>query len=146
MNLLPLLVLVFIAIPLVELYVLIQVGAVIGVLPTIGLCVFTAVAGAALIRHQGVSTLMRVRASMDRGELPANELIEGVLLLVAGASLLTPGFVTDCIGFILLIPPVRRGIARRFIESRSVRVGPGGGRGPHRPDDVIEGEFRRLDD
>jgi UPF0716 protein FxsA len=138
-------VLAFIAVPLVELYVLIQVGSVIGALPTISLCVLSAVAGAALIRHQGLVTLMRVRTSLDRGELPAVELVEGVLLLIAGAMLLTPGFLTDIVGFVLLVPPVRRALAVRFIASRSVRMAPDGRPAAGSPG-VIEGEFRRLDE
>lgn len=147
MNLLPLLLFAFISIPLIELYVLIQVGSVIGALSTIALCILSALTGAALVRVQGFSTLLRVRASLERGELPAATLVEGMLLVVAGLLLITPGFVTDAVGFVLLVPNWRRRIARRFIESRSVHFHPGAGAGRRQPDDrIIEGEFRRLDD
>ena len=98
----------FVGAPLIELYFLIQVGSVIGALPTILLTLFTAILGGALVRMQGLSTAMRVRESMARGEVPAIEMVEGVVLLTCGVMLLLPGFVTDVIGFICLIPPVRR--------------------------------------
>ena len=106
MNILHVLLLLFIAIPLAEIYVLLQVGGVVGAVPTIGLVVLTAVAGAALVRAQGFSTIQHVRRSMDAGEIPAVALMEGIVLLVAGALLLTPGFLTDAIGFCCLVPPL----------------------------------------
>ena len=106
----PMLLVLIIAIPLIEIYLLIQIGSLIGVLPTILLVVLTAVLGAALLRQQGLATLRRLRASLDRGELPAIEILEGVSLLVGGALLLTPGFFTDMIGFLLLLSASRRAI------------------------------------
>ena len=137
----------FVAAPLAEIYVLIRVGSEIGALNTIALCILTAVLGATLIRIQGVSTLMRIRAGLDRGELPAVDMLAGAQLVVAGGLLLTPGFVTDSFGFVLLVPAVRHAIALRVIERNSVRVhaARGGPAGPRKPE-VIEGEFRRLDD
>ena len=142
-----LLLLLFVAAPLDEIYVLISVGSEIGALNTIALCVLTAVLGATLIRIQGVSTLLRIRAALDRGELPAVEMLEGAQLVIAGGLLLTPGFVTDSVGFLLLVPAVRHAIALYVVERHMVRVA-GAGRGPGNPrrPDVIEGEFRRLDD
>ncbi|NCF82513.1 MAG: FxsA family protein, partial [Proteobacteria bacterium] len=93
-----LLLLLFFTVPLVEIYVLLEVGGAIGVLPTIAMVVLTAVIGAGLIRAQGLATLGRVQQQLERGELPAVGIIEAALLLVAGALLLTPGFVTDTIG------------------------------------------------
>lgn len=141
------LLLAFFTVPLVEIYVLLEVGGVIGALPTIALVVFTAVLGATLIRAQGVSTLMRAHQSLDRGVVPAVELLEGAFLLVAGALLLTPGFVTDTIGFLCLVPPLRRHLIEAFLRNRlaaGMAAGdpPGTGSGPH----VIEGEFRHEDD
>lgn len=143
-----LLFLAFLLVPLAEIYVLIQVGGLIGALPTVALVVFTAVLGATLIRSQGLSTLARMRAAADRGEVPAVEIMEGVCLLVAGAMLLTPGFVTDSLGFVLLVPPLRRSIIlalleRGVIQGRSGRTAaPGERPGPGR---VIDGEYRRED-
>ena len=136
----------FFTIPLVEIYVLLEVGGIIGALPTIGLVVLTAVIGAGLIRAQGISTLGRVQQELDRGELPAVSIIEGALLLVAGALLLTPGFVTDSIGFLILVPRLRRwaveGFVRKRLAATGGAAGPGGAAGHH----VIEGEYRREDD
>ena len=143
MRVLHLLLLLFVAVPLVEIWLLLEVGGVIGAVPTIGLVVLTAVVGAALVRAQGFSTIMQVRRSMEAGEIPAVAIIEGIFLLVAGALLLTPGFVTDAIGFGCLVPPLRRTLILRFIEVRVVR--------PHHPGptprqgQVFEGEFKRED-
>ncbi|RMD70191.1 MAG: FxsA family protein [Gammaproteobacteria bacterium] len=98
----------FIILPLIEIFLFIKVGGVIGALPTVLLVVATAVAGIALLRHQGLSTLRRAQRELERGEMPALSLLEGAALLVAGVLLLTPGFLTDTLGFLLLIPPLRR--------------------------------------
>ncbi len=135
---------IFLVIPIIEIYLLIKVGAVIGALPTVFLVVFTAVLGAYLLRVQGFSTLRRGQAALAHGEIPAIELMEGMVLLVAGALLLTPGFFTDTLGFLALVPPIRRAAILWFLRHADVvrysRPGSyGGGAGP----DVIEGEYRR---
>ena len=94
----------FIAVPIVEMLVLIEVGQQIGALWTIALVLLTAFIGINLLRHQGLATLSRANWRIKSGELPAQEILEGILLAVGGALLLTPGFVTDTIGFLLLIP------------------------------------------
>lgn len=132
----------FVSIPLVELYLLIKVGSVIGALPTIALALFTAALGAALVRAQGISVLLRVRAMLERGETPAFELIDGAVLLLAGFALLLPGFFTDTVGFLLLIPPLRHALIRRYVELIPVPPDAAGRPGGQR---VIEGEFRRDD-
>ncbi len=138
-----LLLLLFFTVPLVEIYVLLEVGGMIGVLPTIVLVVLTAVMGAGLIRAQGIATLGRVQQQLERGELPAVGIIEAALLLVAGALMLTPGFVTDTIGFLILVPPLRRWAIQSFLARR---MAPAGGQGGARQRGAIEGEFRREDD
>ena len=143
MRVLHLLFLLFIVVPLVEIYLLLEVGGIIGAVPTIGLVVLTAVAGAALVRAQGFSTIRQVRRSMEAGEIPAVAIVEGIFLLVAGALLLTPGFLTDAVGFGCLIPPLRRGLIMRFIETRVIH--PHHPAAPRRHGDVIEGEFERED-
>ena len=120
-----LLFLAFLLIPIAEIYVLIQVGSVIGAFSTIALIIFTAVLGSVLIRAQGLSTLARVQNSMQRGEVPAVELMEGMCLLVAGALLLTPGFVTDSFGFILLVPALRRAMILALLERGVLRAATG---------------------
>ena len=142
----------FLLVPVAEIWVLIEVGSVIGALPTVGLVVLTAVVGAGLIRAQGLATLERARAAADRGEVPAMELLDGVCLLVAGAFLLTPGFVTDSLGFLLLVPALRRSLFVALVERGMLQVAARGprrtGRGPQeRPGGgrIIDGEFRRED-
>jgi UPF0716 protein FxsA len=139
---------VFVGAPLVELYLLIEVGSVIGALPTILLSVFTAILGGALVRWQGFSVLFRAQSAMAREEVPAIELMEGALLLLVGLALLLPGFITDAIGFLLLIPPLRQALIVRWLKTRG-DLRPAGG-GPPRPpeqrsDRVIEGDWRRED-
>lgn len=151
--------LLFLSIPILEIYLLIQVGESIGALPTIFMVVFTAVLGVALLRWQGLVTLTRVQTAMARGELPAVAMIEGMFLLVAGALLLTPGFFTDGIGFVLLVPPIRQFLARSLIMRGVLQAGKGFRAGgfsagttydappgkTHEPK-VIEGEYERRDD
>jgi UPF0716 protein FxsA len=141
-----LLLLLFFTIPLVEIYVLLEVGGAIGVLPTIAMVVLTAVIGAGLIRAQGLATLGRVQQQLERGELPAVGIIEAALLLVAGALLLTPGFVTDTIGFLILVPPLRRWAIESFLARRIVAGGMARGQHGAGKPGAIEGEFRREDD
>ena len=144
MRFLHLLLLLFIAVPLVEIYLLLQVGGAIGAVPTIGLVVLTAAVGAVLVRAQGFSTILEVRRRLDAGEVPAVAIFEGMFLLLAGALLLTPGFVTDAVGFGCLIPPFRRALILRFIETRVIRSHHVAGSAPRRGH-VFEGEFKRED-
>jgi UPF0716 protein FxsA len=99
--------LLFLVVPFVELFVLIQVGQAIGALPTIGLLVVVSIAGAWLVKREGLGVVRRAQEQVNRGHVPAKELVDGVLILFAGALLLTPGFFTDVFGIALLIPPVR---------------------------------------
>lgn len=107
----------FVVIPIVEIYFLISVGSAIGAGWTIGLILFTAFLGAILVRAQGFSTFIKVQEMLAKGEMPAIEILEGVFLLVAGALLLTPGFVTDAIGFACLTPPLRRWIIKKMLAA-----------------------------
>lgn len=142
--------LLFLVIPLAEIYLLIKVGGIVGAGPTVFLVVFTAVLGAWLLRIQGFSTLARIRSTMNQGGIPAIEMMEGAVLLVSGALLLTPGFFTDTIGFLCLIPALRRAMIRwalgRFLMPPGFG-GPGSGSGKqsHGPT-TLEGEYRREDD
>jgi UPF0716 protein FxsA len=135
MNPFPIMLLLIIAVPVVELYVLIKIGAVIGALPTLGLIILTAIMGAALLRQQGLVTLHRFRTALDEGYLPAMEIVEGVALLIGGVLLLTPGFVTDAVGFLLLLPITRKAMLKAAVKrSRFTQNPPVKGR-------VIEGEI-----
>ncbi len=132
--------LVFVITPLVEMYILIEVGGIIGAWSTIALVVLTAVIGVGLIRAQGFATLTRGMARLNAGELPATEIVEGVMLALAGALMVTPGFVTDTAGFVLLTPRVRRHLAAELLR----RFAPVAGADPDNPEGrTIEGRFRR---
>jgi UPF0716 protein FxsA len=154
MRLFPSLFALFLIVPLVEIYLLIEVGQVIGAPLTIIAVVGTALLGAALARYQGMVTVTRLYTQMNRGEIPGLSLFEGACLLVAGALLLTPGFFTDAVGFALLTPPLRRWAYHRLQHRFMVRMDPFGGERPGRwqepgePRDphTIEGEFRERED
>jgi len=146
--------LLLIIVPVVEIYFLIQVGSAIGAFPTVGLILVTAILGAYLFRLQGLTTVQRVQASLSRGEIPAVEMIEGAMLLVSGALLLTPGFVTDAVGFLCLVPGLRRNFARSILESQFINHSPFQSGDPFQQanredaldDNIIEGEFKREDE
>ncbi|SBS37325.1 phage T7 F exclusion suppressor FxsA [Marinomonas spartinae] len=113
--------LLFILVPIIEMTVLIKVGSHIGALATIGLVLLTAILGVTIIRKQGLETALKAQEKMARGELPASEVAEGIMLIFAGLCLMMPGFITDAIGGLLLIPPLRRlfaaGLVVNFIAS-----------------------------
>jgi len=106
----------FITIPLVEMIILIEVGGLIGAIPTVALVVLTATIGLWLLKLEGIATLARVQEKLNQGQIPETELLEGIMLLVGGALLLTPGFITDAMGFTCLLPGLRRPIARWIIR------------------------------
>src|SRR3954454_2875150 len=122
------LVLIFIVVPLAELYVIIQVGSAIGLVPTLVLLLLDAVLGSMLLRHQGRAAWIRFNRALAEGRLPHKEVFDGVLVIFGGALLITPGFLTDIIGLILLIPPTRalvRAVSARFVKGR-LAIGGGG--------------------
>ncbi|MGZ8215536.1 MAG: FxsA family protein, partial [Methylosarcina sp.] len=110
-------------IPFLEIYLLIEVGGIIGAAPTIFLVVFTAALGAWLLRQQGFATFQRFQASLAQGVMPAYEMIEGPIILLGGALLLTPGFITDLLGLACLMPQLRKKIAHYIIENLLTRAG-----------------------
>ncbi|MCK5917718.1 MAG: FxsA family protein [Cocleimonas sp.] len=149
----------FLVVPVVEIYLLIQVGSLIGALPTILLILATAIIGAGLLRQQGLSTLARFQNNLASGSLPAQEMIEGILLAVGGALLMTPGFVTDAMGFFCLIPFTRKALAHYIMKrsavqvqagvadfARSARPGSHGAKGGGVDNNTYEGEFVRKED
>ena len=139
------LLLLFIVMPVVEMWLLITVGGQIGAMATIGLVLLTAVVGAKLLREQGFETLWRGQSKLAEGQLPAQEIVEGIILAVSGALLLTPGFLTDAIGFAGLIPPIRVVVVGRLL-SKMVVAPAGAQAGGYttrqgiQDADVIEGE------
>ncbi|HFB64171.1 MAG TPA: FxsA family protein [Aeromonadales bacterium] len=111
--------LVILLFPLLEISVFIDMGRALGAGPVILLTIGTAIWGMAMVRIQGMDTYKRMQQSMARGETPAFEMIEGTLLLIAGFFLLLPGFITDAMGLVLLIPPVRKWLALKSFQSPS---------------------------
>lgn len=148
----PLLFLLLVVTPLFELWLIFKVGSFIGFSATLLLIFLTAIVGAALLRRQGFSTLFRARQKMSEGQMPAQEMAEGLMLAFAGALMLTPGFATDTIGFLLLVPQVRRALIHRFKDKLSFSsAGMSGGYTQASSDSsysqsedsvIIEGEFR----
>ncbi|MFP3943082.1 MAG: FxsA family protein [Alphaproteobacteria bacterium] len=122
----PFLFLAFVTVPIVEIALFIEIGGAIGTWPTIGAIVLTAAAGTMLLRTQGGGLMARARATLNRGEMPVEEVIHGLFLLVAGALLLTPGFFTDAVGLLLCVPPLRlvlgRAILRRLRHRMNIHV------------------------
>lgn len=108
---------------MIELVLLLKVGSKIGLLPTIVVIVVTGIIGAALTRRQGMQTLAKYQEALGQGRIPHEELIDGLLILIAGAVLLTPGFLTDAAGFLLLIPRVRQLIRSRLSRTIMQKVG-----------------------
>ena len=105
---------VLLAVPLIELWLIVQVADRVGLLETVGLLILVAFAGTWLLLREGRLTYANLRAAMARGEMPTNELIDGAILIVGGALLLTPGFFTDIVGLVLLVPVSRRPVKRLF--------------------------------
>ena len=119
------LLLLFIAIPIIELFLLVEIGQRVGTLTTVGIIIATGAVGASLARQQGMSTLARLRADLAAGRSPADPIVDGVLILVAAAVLITPGLLTDLAGFLCLIPAFRR-LVKRYLRrtfERAVRKG-----------------------
>ncbi|MEH0690805.1 membrane protein FxsA [Vibrio cholerae] len=117
----PILLLLFIIVPIIEIGLFIQVGGFLGLWPTIGLVLVTAFVGASLVRSQGVATLLSVQQRLAQGELPAQQIMEGVMLAVAGVLLLTPGFLTDALGMLVLLPAPRAMIAKTLMSKMVIR-------------------------
>lgn len=155
----------FIAIPIIEIGLFIEIGGWIGLWPTLGIVIVTAFAGTTLLRLQGLAVLQRAQESAARSELPVQEVFDGLCLLIAGVLLLTPGFFTDAVGFMLFVPPFRRfaamAIGRWLVRSGKISVstggfgagpsgaGPGSNRGPGTGGaaggPVIDGDFEEVD-
>jgi UPF0716 protein FxsA len=147
---LPLLVLLFVVVPLAELYVIIQVGQAIGALPTIALLLADSLLGAWLARSQGRAVWRRFQQALAAGRVPAREVLDGALVIAGGALLLAPGFITDVVGALLLIPPsralARRGIARAARGRLLVGLAGGGGGGRRgRQDYDVDASAHEID-
>ncbi|EGQ8096332.1 FxsA family protein [Vibrio cholerae] len=152
----PILLFLFIAVPVIEIALFIQVGGVLGVWPTIALVLLTAIVGASLVRSQGLQTLLTVQQRLAQGQLPAQQILEGVMLAVAGVLLLTPGFFTDILGMLVLLPAPRAYFAKQLMSRVVVGNIHASGAGFEQPNPfhdrtnpngtTYEGEFERKDD
>jgi UPF0716 protein FxsA len=140
----------FIGVPLLEIALFIKVGGWIGLGPTLALIILTAVIGAWMMRQQGISVLLRAQRQLAEGVLPVAEVFEGLCLVVAGALLLTPGFFTDALGALLLVPAVRRALYRRVrhhIEAHVTDVSsPAHDRARAAPGPIIDAEYEQIED
>jgi UPF0716 protein FxsA len=143
MNMLRALLLVLLALPVLELYLLIHVGGLLGFLPTLALLIGAAALGSYMLQTQGISTWQRVQQSFLRGELPAGELMDGFFIMLGGGLLLLPGFLSDIAGLLCLLPPTRRLLAVWLLRNQTL-VKPGGSAETQAPR-TIEGEFKRED-
>lgn len=135
--------------PFVEIVLFIQIGTQIGILPTIMLCGLSAVLGSFLVRWQGLKTMAVLRRTVDGGEMPAQQIFDGVCIFLAGILLILPGFFSDAVGFMLLLPPVRvwlRLYLSRHFSGKAVFSARTGAHPYSGKDNSIEGEFTRLDD
>ena len=137
----------FVVVPIVEIYVLIQVGQVIGAWWTVLLLILDSMVGAWLVRHEGVRAWRALRTALESGRMPGAELADGALILIGGTLMLTPGFVTDGLGVLLILPftrPLFRRLLSRVVTHRLVVVGSGPGQttrpGPRSQGTVIQGE------
>lgn len=143
--------LLFTIIPIAEIYVFIQAGSLIGLFNTIILVILTGIVGAWLARVQGFEIVQKIQLSLAQGQIPARELMEGLMILVGGITLLTPGFITDAFGLLMLIPPTRIAAAtffskyiQKLIQSGKVHVHTSGGphdHGKRKEPDAIDAEF-----
>ncbi|MBN3495755.1 MULTISPECIES: FxsA family protein [Vibrio] len=161
----PILLLMFIFVPIIEIGLFISVGGYIGLWPTIALVLITAFVGASLVRSQGLQTLMSVQNRLQQGELPAQQIVEGVMLAVSGVLLLTPGFMTDALGMLVLLPAPRAAMAKYLMSKMTVQSVGGGFQGgfgsgnfqqgpfdqdpfnhqPNKDGNTFEGEYERKD-
>lgn len=140
-------IIIFLVVPFMELAVFASVSEHIGLWTTLSLAFITAIIGGTLVKHQGMQTLLSMRGAMDRGAMPLNEIFDGFCLVAAGALLITPGFITDTIGFALLIPAFRS-FMRHVIKKHTTWSAASFGQ-PQRSSthdgDIIEGEFENVD-
>ncbi|MCE8005522.1 FxsA family protein [Aestuariivita sp.] len=136
----------FLLVPLIEIGLFIQIGGAIGLWPTLAIVVLTAVLGTWLVRAQGLLALGQLRSSFSDLRDPTEPLAHGAMILISGALLLTPGFFTDAIGFLLLMPPVRLAVYRYVRTRVTVRHFEMGHRPPPARDDIIDGDFEEVRD
>lgn len=134
----------FILIPLAEVYVFLNVSEEIGILKTLLLCVVTAIIGGTLVKIQGLETLVKARQRLMSGDIPLDSLFDGICLIIAGGLLLIPGFVTDAMGFSLLIPPFRKFLRRYLSRYSAFKMGISSPPANNPKGDIIEGDYEEV--
>lgn len=137
-----------IALPVIEIALFVKTAQAIGVVATVAAAILAGVVGVALVKRQGLETAMRARSQLDRGELPVGEVFDGLCLAAAGLLLLLPGFFTDILALLLLLPPVRAALRAwlgRHVKAVVPSAGPGAG-GSGAPPRVIEADYRVVED
>ncbi|MEM7243241.1 MAG: FxsA family protein [Pseudomonadota bacterium] len=141
--------LIFVIVPIIEIALFIQVGGFLGLWPTLAIVVLTAFAGSTLLRNQGLSTLARLQSSMAQGQDPSRDLAHGAMILIAGVVLLTPGFFTDAIGLLLMLPPVRDWVIKaggaKIAANANIHV-QGFDTGPQPSEDIVDADFEDVTD
>lgn len=142
-------ILILVAVPIIEIALFIELGGWVGLWPTIALVIITAILGGILLRMQGFAAMQKLQSSVAEGGDPRGPLAHGVMILMAGLLMLTPGFFTDAVGFALLLPPVRSALIAWIgpkLAARAIHMGPGmQGRQPPRPDQPIDADYVDLD-
>lgn len=118
----------FVLAPIAEIYVLLSAGSAFGVLPVVAACIFTAILGGVLLRLQGLAAINTARRELDQGKPPVGSAVDGALLIVAAPFLMTPGFLTDAVGFALLVPPIRQALGRYALAEIKKRIDRGNAR------------------
>lgn len=141
---------IFICIPLAELMLFLKVGETIGLFSTLACAFLTALIGGMIVKHQGIQTIQQIRIALNRGQVPLSDMFDGICLVISGATLITPGFLTDTIGFLLLFPPVRN-MLRHYIKNHTTWAV--SGQSPsqshqtsQKTGDIIEGEYETMDE
>lgn len=137
--------LILVGVPIIEIGLFIQLGGFLGLWPTLGTVVLTALIGSLLLRTQGLSTLEELKRTAETGQSPAGPMANGALILVAGLLLLTPGFFTDSIGFLLMVPPIRTLLIKWIATRAQMKIYASAANSQQAPD-IIDGEFEVVDD
>ena len=140
---------IFVAIPFVEIMIFMSVGDSIGFMNTLFMALLTAILGGLIVQYQGLHTLTHIRAALNRGQIPLNDFFDGICLIAAGALLITPGFLTDFIGFSLLVPPIRsalRHLIKKHTNWEDAAPPPHSHRTRQKNGDIIDAEYERIDE
>jgi len=138
--------LVLVGVPIIEIGLFIELGGLLGLWPTLAIVIITAFLGSVLLRTQGLSTLEELRRTAETGQSPAGPMAHGALILAAGLLLLTPGFFTDSIGFLLMVPAIRSLVIRWLVTRAQMKIYASAANSQQAPDDIIDADYEVVDD